>query len=152
MSSSPVVSPIDSTKSVSPSVSHSVSPSVYPSVSPVAVSTSLKPRIVDTEIMPLRIIIGAIWFWSITFGLSFSTVMHGFETFMLSAITCVGILGILAIIVIPFVYSIRPEVVVQFKFGSLAPILTATLAAGLFRLDHIVNQIVVRYTTTKRMH
>ena len=151
MSSSPVVSPIDSTKSVSPSVSHSVSPSVYPSVSPVAVSTSSKPC-TATEIMPLRIIIGAIWFWSITLGLSFSTIMHGFETFVLSAITCVGILGILAIIVIPFVYSIRPEVVVQFKFGSLAPILTATLAAGLFRLDHIVNRIVVRYTTTKRMH
>ena len=157
MSSSPVVSPIDSTNSVSPSASPSASPSVSPcaspcappSVSPVAVAKTSKPRIVGTEIIPFRVIIGAIWLWSIAFGLSFSTVMHGIATFVSNAFTCIGLLCILAIIVIPIAYVIHPESVVHFKFGSLGPTISIRIANGLDMLDCLVYR-AVRYTTKKQ--
>jgi hypothetical protein len=122
---------------------------VSPSVSPVAVAKTSKLRIVSTEIIPFRVIIGAIWLWSIAFGLSFSTVMYGITTFLLNAFTCIGLLCILAIIVIPIAYVIHPETVVHFKFGSLGPTISIRIANGLDMLDCLVYR-AMRYTTTKQ--
>ena len=82
----------------------------------------------------------------ISFGLSDSAVMQGITAFILSAITCAGIFGIFAIITIPIVYTIYPEFVAQFKFISLAPV----ISVGLYKLDYFVNR-AVRYATTKRI-
>ena len=153
-SSSPVasasyVSPTRSDRDSPSLLSESVSPPL--TVSPTIVSRSKLP-IGVVQIISIRVIIGAIWLWSIALGLSFSTVMHGIATFLLNAFTCIGLFGILVIIVVPIAYVIHPETVIHFKFGSLGPIIAIRITNGLDMLDCLVYRAVRRYTTTTTKH
>lgn len=141
MSTSPVNPQNSQTGSQSPTVSPTVS-SVSSSVSP-----TVDPKVVVdiVQFIPLRIVIGAVWLYAFSAGLSFSTVMQGFATFALNSFTCIGLFSIFAIISFPIAYAIHPEFVVRFKFGSLAPV----FAVGLYKLDYLVNR-AVRYANTKR--
>ena len=58
--------------------------------------------------------------------------------FIKNATTCVGILFILAMIMVPVAYTIHPKTVIDFKFVSFAP----QIADGLRKLDYFVNRFM----------
>jgi hypothetical protein len=73
------------------------------------------------ELLPVRIIVGAIWITLVTTFLTWDAVIYGCLHFISNFAMCVGLVGILTIVSLPIVYGIIPQQTQNFKFVSLCP-------------------------------
>ena len=144
------VSPIMPKRDDPISKSTSLTPtcSVSSIASPVnETNKEIRPQIV--ELIPLHtiamIIIAALWLLLVQMVVSNTLISTSIFIFMKSVTTCLCILFVLAMIVMPAAYIIHPETVINFKFASFAP----HIADGLRKLDYVVNQFV--HTTSKKL-
>lgn len=113
------ITPVSSVSSSPSPSSASVSPSpVLPVSPPVRVRASAGME----ELLPVRIIIGAIWIMLVTTFVTWDAVIYGCLHFISNFATCVGLVGILTIVTIPIGYGIIPQQTQNFKFVSLCPV------------------------------
>jgi hypothetical protein len=96
------------------------------------------------ELFPVRVIIVALWLLFVQMVVSNTLIATSIFIFIKNATTCCGILAILAMIVVPVAYTLRPDIIINFKFASLAP----QIADGLRKLDYFVNRFI-RATSKK---
>jgi len=116
VSTSPSPSAVDKTVSVSPSPVLPVSPPVSPP--PVRVSSVIYGL---EEVLPTRILFGAIWIMLVTTFVSWDAVVYGCLHFISNLATCLGLVGIFIIVSLPIVYGIIPQQTRNFKLVSLCP-------------------------------
>jgi hypothetical protein len=90
------------------------------------------------EMFPVRIILAALWLLLVQMVVSNTLIATSIFVFIKNATTCVGILFILAMIMVPVAYTIHPKTVIDFKFASFAP----QIADGLRKLDYFVNRFI----------
>jgi hypothetical protein len=132
---SPIVEPNSKSTSLTPtcSVSSIVSPTT-------TTNSQTRPQIV--ELVPLHtigmIIVAALWMLLVQMVVSNTLIATSIFIFIKNAITCFGIIFILAMIVAPVAYAIHPKTVIDFKFASFAP----HIADGLRKLDYFVNRFI----------
>jgi hypothetical protein len=90
------------------------------------------------EMFPVRIVLAALWLLLVQMVVSNTLITTSIFVFIKNATTCVGILFVLAMIVVPVAYIIHPKTVIDFKFVSFAP----QIADGLRKLDYCVNRFM----------
>ncbi len=89
------------------------------------------------HLLSLRFVIAIIWVVLIQTTLSTALIIAGVTTFIGSFVKCGGMVVILAMFAVPLAYAICPEIVRNFKFCSLAPV----IADGLYKLDYFANRL-----------
>jgi hypothetical protein len=99
-------------------------------------SNQIWPQFV--ELFPVRIILAAIWLLSVQLVVSNTLIATSIFIFIKNATTCFGILAILAMIVVPLIYTLLPDIIINFNFASFAP----QIADGLRKLDYFVNRFI----------
>lgn len=125
MSDSPSPSPSSSSSSSSASSSsRSISP--YP-VLPVSPQFCREPRAGVEELLPLRILIAAVWILVLPSFVTMAAVVQGCLYFIANIAGCIALTGIFMTLTFPVVYAIFPGQIQDFRFVSLCPIIEVIL-------------------------